>query len=287
MKTWFNKLNIQSKLFIVFGDLILICALAVGFNLLAMVQIGAQSEVLDRLLGSVREYYQAQDILQKMDLAEKSFIAQGYDIHLDKFDNYSAQMETFIRQALIKASSPDEKNTLVSLQEALQSHTANFQAIIPAVYEADWESVDAQQDVLFDEIGSLNAKIDTILEESYIVFDDTDMLQYITQIGAFVVSSIALIFFVILAIVAAIVLNSQVNRPVQQLTEAVSAIEARQFDPAALQKINRRQEEIGQLSRVIVDMAAAIQQREQDLQQQADEIRAKIRQREENRLVSG
>ncbi|MBN2389510.1 MAG: hypothetical protein JXR84_02220 [Anaerolineae bacterium] len=285
MKTWFNKLNIQSKLFIVFGILILICTLAIGFNLLNTVRIGAQSEVLDLLFRTLREYYQAQNILQKMDLAEKSFIAQGYDSDLDAFDNYNAQMETFVRQALIKASSPEEKNALVALQEALQSHAANFQAIIPAVYEKEWESVDAQQEVLFEEIYSLNAKIEGILEESYIVFEDTDALQYITQLGAFFISSIALIFFVILAIVAAIVLNGQFNRPSQQLIEAIAAIEARQFDPATLAKLTGRQEEIGQLSRTIVDMAAAIQQREQTLQQQADEIRAKIRQREENRLI--
>ena len=285
MKTWFNRLNIQSKLFTVFGILILICTLAIGFNLLNTAQIGTQSEVLDRLFRTVREYYQAQDTLQKMDLAEKSFIAQGYDSHLDAFDNYSAQMETFIRQALIKASSLDEKNILVALQEALQSHTANFQAIIPAVYEEDWESVDAQQEVLFDEISSLNAKINAILEEDYIVFEDIDTLQYIAQVGAFFISSIALIFFVVSALIAAIVLNSQFNQPSQQLIEAVEAIEKRQFDPATLQKLTGRQEEMGQLARAIVDMAAAMQQREQALQQQADEIRAKIHQREENRLT--
>jgi methyl-accepting chemotaxis protein len=287
MKTWFNRLNIQNRLFLVFGIVIVICTLAVGFNLLNTVQIGAQSEVLDRLFRTVREYYQAQDLLQKMDLAEKSFIAQGYDSYVDDFDNYSAQMETFIRQALIKASSPAEKNTLVALQEGLRRHVANFQAIIPAVYEEDWDSVNAQQEVLFEEIYSLNGKINTMLEESYTTFDDTDTLQTLAQMGAFLVSSVALIFFVILALVAAIVLNSQVNRPVQQLTEAVAAIEARQFDPATLQKLTGRQEEIGQLSRALVDMAAAIRQREQTLQQQADEIRAKIRQREENRLASG
>ena len=124
-----------------------------------------------------------------------------------------------------------------------------------------------------------------MLEESYVAFDDTDTLQTYAQLGAFLVNSVALILFLILALVAAIVLNSQVNRPVQRLTEAVVAIEARQFDPATLQKLTGRQEEIGQLSRALVDMAAAIQQREQALQQQADEIRAKIHQREENRLM--
>lgn len=286
MKTWFNRLNIQNRLFLVFGIVIVICTLAVGFNLLNTVQIGAQSEELDRLFRTVREYYQAQDLLQKMDLAEKSFIAQGYDSYLDDFDNYSAQMETFIRQALIKANTPAEKNTLVALQEGLRRHVANFQAVVPAVYEEDWDSVNAQQEVLFEEIYSLNGKIITMLEDSYTTFDDTDTLQTIAQLGALLVSSVALIFFVILAIVAAIVLNSQVNRPVQQLTEAVTAIETGQFDPAALQKLTGRQEEIGQLSRAVVNMAAAIQQREQALQQQAEDIRAKIRQREENRLAS-
>lgn len=286
MKTWFNQLNIQNRLFLVFGIIILICTLAVGFNLLNTVQIGAQSEELDRLFRTVRTYYQAQDLLQKIDLAEKSFIAQGYDSYLDDFDNYSAQMETFIRQALIKASSPAEKNTLVALQEGLRSHFANFQAIIPAVYEEDEDSVDAQQEVLFEEIYSLNGKIITMLDESYTVFEDTDTEKDNAQFRAFLVSSIALILFLILALVAAIVLNSQVNRPVRRLTEAVAAIETGQFDPAALQKLTGRQEEIGQLSRAVVDMAAAIQQREQSLQQQADNIRAKIRQREENRLAS-
>ncbi len=289
MKTWFRKLSIQNRLFTVFGVIILICALAVGFNLYNTIQIGAQDEVLERLFRRVREFYQAQSILQQMDLAEKSFVAQGYDSYVDDFENYGAQMEAFIRQALIKAETPAEKNTLVALQETLQTHTANFRAIIPAVYEADWDAVSQQQEALFEEIYNLNEKIDAILEDSYTTFDDTDTIQTMAQLGAILVSAVALLFFVILTLVAAIVLNNQANRPIQRLTEAVSAIETRQFDPAALQKLTVRQEEIGQLTRAFVDMAAAIQAREQALQQQADEIRAKIKQREENRqaLLAG
>jgi len=293
MKTWFRKLSIQNRLFVIFGVIIVICTLAVGFNLFNTVQIGAQNEVLDSLFRKVRNYYKAQNLLQQMDLAEKSFVAQGYDSYVDDFNNYNAQMETFIRHALIKATAPIEKNTLVALQEGLRRHIANFKDIIDPVYEENekeeeeqnWESITAQQETLIEEIYGLNAKIDAMLEENYTVFDNTDTLQDNTQRGAILVSGVALIFFVILALVAAIVLTSQVNRPVQQLTEAVAVIEARQFDPAALQKLTGRQEEIGQLSREVVDMAAAIQQREQALQQQADDIRAKIRQREENRLI--
>lgn len=285
MKTWFNRLSIQNRLFMIFGVIILICTLAVGFNLFNTVQIGAQNEILDRLFRKVRNYYTAQDLLQQMNLAEKSFVAQGYSSAVDDFDNYSTQMETFIRQALIEASSPTEKNTLVALQKTLQTHADNFRAIVPAVYEEDWDTVNQQQEKLFEEVYNLNEQIDAILEESYTVFDDTDTAQTLAQFGALLVSGIALIFFVILAIVAAIVLNSQVNRPVQRLTEAVAAIEAREFDPAMLQKLTGRQEEIGQLARAFEDMAAAIQQREQTLQQQADDIRAKIRQREENSLM--
>jgi len=285
MKTWFRRLSIQNRLFAVFGIIILICTLAVGFNLLNTVQVGAQNEILDSLFRKVRNYYKAQNLLQQMDLAEKSFVAQGYDSYVDDFDNYSTQMEVFIRQALIEAESATEKNTLVALQKTLQAHVGNFRAIGPAVYEEDWDAVDQQQGTLYEEVYDLNEQINAILEESYTVFDDTDTLQTITQFGAILVSGVALIFFVILALVAALVLNSQVNRPVQQLTEAIAAIETGQFDPAALQKLTERQEEIGHLSRAVIDMAAAIQQREQALQQQADDIRAKIRQREENRLL--
>ncbi len=282
MKTWFKKLSIQNRLFMVFGIIILTCTLAVGFNLFNTVQVGAQSEVLDRLFGKVREFYQAQDLLQKMDLAEKSFVAQGYDSYLDDFDNYSAQMEAFIRQALIEADQPREKNALIALQETLQTHADNFRAIIPAVYEEEWDAVNEQQGTLFTEIDDLNDKVNAILEESYTTFDDMDTWQTLTQFGAVLASAIALVVFVILAFIAAIVLSSQVNRPIRRLTEAVAAIEARQFDPTTVQKYAGRQEEIGQLARAFVDMAAAIQQREQTLQQQADEIRAKIAQREEN-----
>ncbi len=286
MKTWFRRLSIQNRLFVVFGIIILICTLAVGFNLLNTVQVGAQNEILDSLFRKVRNYYKAQNLLQQMDLAEKGFVAQGYDSYVDDFDNYSTQMEVFIRQALIEAESATEKNTLVALQKTLQAHVDNFRAIVPAVYEGDWDTVEQQQGTLYEEVYDLNEQINAILEESYTVFDDTDTMQTITQFGAILVSGVALIFFVILALVAALVLNSQVNRPVQQLTAAVAAIETGQFDPATLQKLTGRQEEIGQLSRAVVDMAAAIQAREQTLQQQADDIRAKIRQREENRLVS-
>jgi methyl-accepting chemotaxis protein len=293
MKTRFESLSIQNRLFTIFSVIILLGALTAGFTITNTLQIGAQNEKLHILFGEVREIYQARGVLQRMNLAEKSYVAQSADNYLEDFNNASAQMEAFIRQALIKADNPGEKNTLITLQDTLYSHIGDFRALVPAIREEsakaedaqNWVSIGAQQAALEVQLDSLNTKIDAIAEAKYTMFEETDERQSRLQRGALGVSIIALIFFAGLTFFTAIVLHNQVNRPSQQLLDAITAIENRQFDPAALQKLTERQAEIGQLARAVVAMAAGIQQREQALQQQADDIRAKIRQREENRLV--
>jgi len=64
----------------------------------------------------------------------------------------------------------------------------------------------------------------------------------------------------------------RIARPVLAMTTAAREIEARSFHPESLDRMTRRQDEIGTLARVFQDMAVQVQRREEDLEA---EVRAR------------
>jgi nitrogen fixation/metabolism regulation signal transduction histidine kinase len=74
-----------------------------------------------------------------------------------------------------------------------------------------------------------------------------------------------------------LIIYFQINLPIEQLASATKDLQAGKFQPPELKELVKRNDEIGILSREFINMAASIEQRKTKLQQEAEEIRAKIR----------
>lgn len=65
-------------------------------------------------------------------------------------------------------------------------------------------------------------------------------------------------------------------RGVEAVQQAAASVEAGQFDPAPLQPVSRRQDELGQLARVFLRMAGEVRAREERLKAQVQALRIEI-----------
>ncbi|ODH02082.1 HAMP domain-containing protein [Nostoc sp. KVJ20] len=79
--------------------------------------------------------------------------------------------------------------------------------------------------------------------------------------------------------IIALLLGSKISRPIRALTEAAQALENEDFNQEAhntLVKVSDRQDDIGQLVSVYLDMAKKVRMRNQNLKMQVQELRIEI-----------
>jgi DNA-binding response OmpR family regulator len=75
-------------------------------------------------------------------------------------------------------------------------------------------------------------------------------------------------------------------RNVQQVTSAAGAVEAGKFEPASLENVSQRDDELGQLARVFQRMARQVYAREMQLKQQVHQLRIELDEARQSRQVA-
>jgi len=278
MKTRFKQLNVQGKLLAVFGIITLIGALTIGVNILGVTILGSGSSTLFEQVKKLESIYEAQNNIQGMELATVGYLSSQNPIRLDEFQHYSAQLDEFIRESLLAAESPSEKAALYELERINQIRETTFFSLVDAVDANDWDSIYEMQGQGEEDLRAMYAQIDALSGEITQVLDETDAQKVFFEIAAAIISSIALIAFLGLAVMAAVLISQQVNRPVARLSQAVTALENKQFESSTLDDLNSRTDEIGQLTQAFVHMAKEVNAREENLLQQAKTIRTRIEQ---------
>lgn len=88
-----------------------------------------------------------------------------------------------------------------------------------------------------------------------------------------------------IAVVAVILAERLIARPILGIARAAADIEANNFDPEQLGEASSRQDEIGQLARIFQKMAIEVYQREQRLRQQVQKLRVEIDETRRNQQV--
>ena len=89
--------------------------------------------------------------------------------------------------------------------------------------------------------------------------------------------ALALPIFLVVVTIAALVINRQIHAPLIRMTDELKHIQDDRFEPAALGSLPERRDEVGYLAREYLQMGSAVLNRQTDLRQEADEVRAEIR----------
>jgi nitrogen fixation/metabolism regulation signal transduction histidine kinase len=268
--------NLQSRLVLTFSALFVFCILALSlflFNVLQVVSLNNQAQTL---------YEENQRIYQ----LENMF--RGYHLGIR---NYAISASPLAEQRLTALERRIDE-TLQDLQdrppadihadfETLTRRNAELQAlaaqIIEAVDDEDWDtaaalSLDANNrfDALYAALGTMRAKAREQLESLAWVSEAFSVL-------VLVIGLLSIPAFLLLALLVAMILYAQINLPLEQLAQAAQDLKERKFNPADLEKLAQRQDEIGDLAREFLKTASAVEQRSKQLKQEAGDIRARIR----------
>jgi len=226
---------------------------------------------------NARKLFQAQVHLQQFERALNAYeLTSDYDT-LSEYRSSYARLQQSLANAAAEAEIPEEKAGLDSLIQDLATLRQQFDQVIQAVDEEDWEKVvalDSQAYTLvgpiFDQIDSLiQARTETLLELRSEVALFTDL--------SWLAIALALPILLVVVTIAALVISRQIHAPLIRMTDELKHIQEARFDQAALGSLPERRDEVGYLAREYLQMASAVLNRQAGLQQEASEVRAKIR----------
>ena len=224
-----------------------------------------------------RKLFQAQVYLQQFERALNAYeLTADYDT-LSEYHSSYARLQQSLANAAAETEIPEEKTGLDSLIQDLATLHQQFGQVIQAVDEEDWEAVtalDSQAYTLvgpiFDQIdGLIQARTETLSELRSEVADFTDL--------AWLAIALALPTFLVVVIIATLVISRQIHAPFIRMADELKHIQADRFDQAALGSLPKRQDEVGYLAREYLQMASTVLNRQAGLQQEASEVRTKIR----------
>jgi methyl-accepting chemotaxis protein len=273
---WWQDLGLQTRLFVIFTSLFIFSTLILSvflFNLLRMIDLNRQAQVIyerNRALYELKtqvglyELNTRQFEISASRLAEQELVATAERMN-DKL--------TAMRRDLPPAYLP----YLDGFAEYRGQLLATMDEIIQAVYQQDRMSI---------EIGDVQAK-----EQIDLLYQQTDAIQALAnaelraiqqeterfKATAFWIRWLALPLYALLALLAIRIIYSQIDQPLAQLTRATEEMLGGRFDPARLEQLARRTDEIGAVTREFLTMSANLQLQSSRLQEEADQIRAKIR----------
>jgi methyl-accepting chemotaxis protein len=296
MIKWFRNLEIQSKLFTIFGVIILIGAVVVGINLYNISRMASGNQALYNLSQKLEQDYKAEILLRRLELAEQGYWDYGDVRRLTEHTGYNTQISAFISKTLLEANTPEERGNLNAMKRTLQDNEQTFWQFVSAYDAVDaaysdeenppdeqagqplLDQMNALDSQALDQLSSMQGQIEDIIAQRGTFVQQVQDQQSTVEVVSLLISLAALVVFFILAIIAAVVIATQVNQPVILLTEAAEAVIARKPEPKELARLAERTDEMGQLARAFAGAAAAIRSREEALKQQADALRARVEQ---------
>ena len=272
-----SRLDLQTRLFITFTVLFITSVLILAFFLQNAIGLLNQSSQARRVFEYSRLTYQMQDLF-----AQYEFSLNSYAIAYEAADS-TARMEmdalsARLDDAILNLQRQGADQAAVDRLTASKRGLAElFNQSADAIEAEDWDTVvDLDEQIeaplldFYDQIDALSLEALNKLET---VNEQVDNFQTGLYLGA---GAAGLLFF-ILALVTAVLIHIQINRPLGQLEEACGQVLDGSFKPASLNKLVRRGDEIGYMAREFTSMARQVDSRSETLTAEGQNIRSKIK----------
>ncbi len=267
----------QTRLNLVFTLLFLVAvSILTGFIKTSTSTMAYNAEARNTY-AQARKLFQAQVYLQQFERALNAYeLTADYDT-LSEYHSSYARLQQSLANAAAETEIPEEKAGLDSLIQDLATLHQQFGQVIRAVDEEDWETVTALDSQAYTLVGPIFDQIDGLIQARTETL--SDLRSEVTDFSglAWLAIALALPTFLVVVIIATLVISRQIHAPFIRMTDELKHIQADRFDQAALGSLSKRQDEVGYLVREYLQMAFAVLNRQAGLQQEASEVRAKIR----------
>jgi class 3 adenylate cyclase len=257
---WFTNIKTQSKLLLVFAFIILVSAIALGWNISNALYLQEQVSQIQQEAQGLADSAGAQVSFLKQGVATKNYMLSGDTYYQDEYAGYGNQIEQYTHLALSSADTVDKRSDLDALSQSRGDYDL-------AVTQAEAAAL-SPTELVSSTLVSLNQNADDI---AFQVGDQFDSITYKHVLAlqaqaeqatrhtqtTVIMGIISLVALSALMIVAALVTN-QVAEPMSHLTNAIVAFESNTFKPDLLQGYLKRRDEMGQLARALGAMANSI-----------------------------
>lgn len=260
-----NQLKIQSKLLFSIGLIIIIGALNLGANIYNLIQMDRETNKMFTQIQKLESSHQAGVITQNMELSQRALFDRRADNAIVTHAQVSNELDIFINESFLSNPSIQEKKLLVDLSSEKDNYDQIFADTISeyekgpdninyVTYDNLREDADRSTDSLFNHIDS-------------IIFLNVDQLQEATELSdqyaktSIIIGNIALGIFAISAYLIIAMISAQVYQPILAIRTAVSDIRQNKFEPDQLNKLSKKQDEMGKLAQVFLEMDTSIKER--------------------------
>lgn len=273
---WWNGRNLQTRLFLVFTALFVFCAIILFVFLLNSVRMIDLNNQAHTIYDRNRQLYQLKALTRVYELDINQFEINASLSAEQELASVGENLDENI--AGLRSLLPEKELAgLEKFKNAKSQLSPMIDEIIRSIYTQDQMSVE----MLDSESGSLFSamydEIDAIYgrsaEELRAISTKAQMFSQVAGLVRILVIPAVLL----LALIAALIMYNQIDQPLDQLTSASGDLLEGKFQAADLGQLAKRSDEIGSIAHEFITMAAAIEQHATQLQQVADEIRAKIR----------
>lgn len=283
-KSSISRSNTQSRLVLVFSVLFVFCVLALSiflFNILNIVALNDQSRIV---FEENRRIYQLETLFKQYHLGLVNYSVTSSELAEMRLAALDQRIdETLLalqQQPPTGNSAPFEalagnKETLAALVAQIIDEVDQQDAL--DYEDQDWSEAGQLTVQINQQFDSLYADLRLLREEGRAQLDALGQQAEFSSLLAMAVGLLSIPIFLGLAFLVAVTIYVQINLPLEQLAQAARELKERKFNPAGLDKLAQRGDEIGGMAREFLKTAEAVQARTSELEQEAAEIRAKIK----------
>ena len=284
LSLWSNNQNLQARLTLIFTILFVFCIITISILLFNITRMISYNSLARNIFEDSRQIYQLELMLKQYQLGLKHYAISSssnaeqqlaaLDLRIDE-TIAALKIENSVANTTVLERVANKKEELSALADRILIAVDEQES--KDVENQDWgivAEIDEQADALFK---TLYADVSLIRTAAIQQLDDIGYEAETYRLFAYLLSLLVIPAFLALALIVALIVYFQINLPVEQLVRATRDLQERKFNPADLEKLAHRSDEIGAMARDFINMATAVEQRTSQLQQEANEIRAKIR----------
>ncbi|MCG2787857.1 MAG: hypothetical protein L6461_22435 [Anaerolineae bacterium] len=276
--------NLHARLVLVFSFLFVFCVLALSvflFNVLHLISLNDQSRFV---FEENRRIYQLEVMLKQYHLGLKNYAISASPLAEMRL----AALDRRIDETLLALQDQPPTGDFALIEAIASQKTALSALADQIIISVDEQDALDFEDQEWGEVERLSLQADQL---SDLLYSDLETLRkagleqlqglqdeaVLFSIFAMALGILSIPAFLFLALAVAFIIYAQIHLPLEQLARAARDLQARQFNPASLDGLARRGDEIGAMAREFIQMASAVEQRTAQLAQEAADIRAKIR----------
>jgi HAMP domain-containing protein len=279
-----DDISIQKKLVGTFAIVFLVGVVALGWNVYRLGQVKDDvTDIVDR--ADELLFLQIVEIqFRQLEGVERDYVLAGDPSDTDELIplyNDIAQGLAETLKSVREESTGDDITELVDrLETERQAQMTLFGEIVALVAEDPEAARQLSYDAVTQKVDNIYDPLYAVVEEDKLpaIWEDFDRSDALLQSTINIAIGTIVLFAIIGLVIAVVVyiVSRRIVEPVITMADVAQSIEDEEFKIDALQEIAPRQDEIGQLARVIERMAKEVKARVEQLRQQVTELQIVI-----------